>query len=345
MLFPYFELAASLFILLLAFQIWTRHYENPLARFFALFALVAFGATIIEYSYRIAFTLDLARDLDRISTPLWSFVFPLFTHFAIIFTKNEDWLKKKSSLVLLYLPAAVISCLTIFTNVMFVRYEIWSVGIVSIPSPWYWLFLLNSLVFSAVPAYLLLRYAGKTHQKSESFSARLIAAGVVIPFLAGLITDEAIPLFFGTRLTPPTAVFDLAVMNLSIFLAMRYYSLFAISPALAADTIIEVMPDSLLVTDLDGRIIFINQEARKFFHASQQTVAGHCIGDLFKQRAKYDQLIDEVVGKKLEVERFQAEMVDPLGETIPALINANIIREKIVGETLGIVFVVRDIRG
>lgn len=345
MTFPYFELAASLFILLLAFQIWTRHYENPLARFFAQFALVAFGAAILEYSYRIAFTLEFARDLDRLATPLWAFVFPLFTHFALIFTKNEKWLESKGSLFLLYLPAAVISCLTVFTDMMFIRYEIWSIGIVSIPSAWYSLFLLNSLVFSAVPVYLLLRYAASTHQKSESFSARLIAAGVALPFLVGLVTDEAIPLVFGTRLTPPTAVFALAAMNLSIYLAMRYYSLFAISPALAADTIIEVMPDSLLVTDLDGRIIFINQDARKFFHASQQTVAGRCIGDLFKLRAKYDQLIDEVVGKKLEVERFQAEMIDPLGETIPALINANLLREKIVGETLGIVFVVRDIRG
>ena len=44
-------------------------------------------------------------------------------------------------------------------------------------------------------------------------------------------------------------------------------------------------------------------------------------------------------------ERFQAELVDPLGEVIPALINANLLREKIVGEVLGIVFVVRDIRG
>ncbi len=345
MLFPYCELAASLFILLLAFQIWTRHYENPLARFFALFALVAFGATILEYSYRIAFTLELARDLDRLATPLWSFVFPLFAHFAILYTKNENWLKRKAALVWLYLPAAVIAALTIFSNVMFTRYEIWSIGIVSIPSAWYALFLVNSFVYSVIPTYLLLQYAAKTHQKSESFAARLIAAGVALPFLVGLVTDEIIPILYGTRLTPPTAVFDLAVMNLSIYLAMRYYSLFAISPALAADTIIEVMPDSLLVTDLDGRIIFINEDARKFFHASQQTVAGHCIGDLFKQRAKYDQLIDEVVGKKLEVERFQAEMVDPLGETIPALINANLLREKIVGETLGIVFVVRDIRG
>lgn len=345
MFFPYFELAASLFILLLAFQIWTRHYENSLARFFSLFALVAFGATILEYSSRIAFTLELARDLDRVCSSLWTFVFPLFAHFALLFTKNDNWLKRRGALIWLYLPAAVISGLLLFTNVMFIRFEIWSVGIVSIPSAWYILFLVNSVVYSAIAAWLLLRYAGRTHQRSESFAARLIAIGVLLSFLIGLVTDEVVPIIFGTRLIPPTAVFDLALMCFFIYIAMRNYSLFAISPALAAETIIETMPNSLLVTDVDGRIIFINDDAKKFFHASVESVAGHCIADLFKQRAKFDQLYCDVVEKKMEVERFQADLVDPHGEVIPALINANLLREKIVGELLGIVFVVRDIRG
>ena len=77
-LFPYFELAASLFILLLCFQIFTRHYENRVARFFAMFAMMAFLAAILEYSLRIAFTLELARDLNRIAASLWAFVFAMF---------------------------------------------------------------------------------------------------------------------------------------------------------------------------------------------------------------------------------------------------------------------------
>ena len=89
MLFPYFELAASLFILLLCFQIYTRHHANKVARFFAMFALVAFLAAIFEYSIRIAFTLDLARNLDRISGPLWAFVFSMFANFCFIFAKKR----------------------------------------------------------------------------------------------------------------------------------------------------------------------------------------------------------------------------------------------------------------
>ena len=344
MIFPYFELAASLFILLLAFQIWTRHYESPLARFFALFAVVAFAATILEYSSRIAFTLDLGRDIDRLSSALWVLVFPLFAHFALLFTKKDGWIKSPLSLFGFYLFPAVVAGLFLFTNLMYIRFEIWSVGIVSIPSVWYGLFLLDTVLYSTLAFVLFFRYSLKTHQPSERFSARLIAFGVLLPLLVGVLTDELLPIIYSTRLTPPTAVFDLAAMNLFIYFAMRNYSLFAISPALAADTIIETMPDSLIVTDLDGRIIFLNEDAKKFFHADG-AIAGRQIAGLFRQKAQYDQLYGEVVDKKVEVDRFAAELVDPLGETIPALINANILREKIVGEVLGIVFVVRDIRG
>ena len=147
-LFPYFELAASLFILLLCFRIYTRHYENKAARFFAFFAFVAFLAAIFEYSIRIAFTLDLARNLDRIAGPLWAFLFAIFAHFCFIFTKKKKFLENPLSLVFLYLPPSLLSLLFVFTNLMYTRYEIWSIGIVSQPAPLYWLFLANTAFYS-----------------------------------------------------------------------------------------------------------------------------------------------------------------------------------------------------
>jgi len=345
MFFAYFELAASLFILLMAFQIWTRHYENKLARFFGLFALTAFLAAILTYSYRIAFTLDLARDINRISASLWAFVFAMYAHFALLFTKNESFLKRRLAYFLLYLPPALVSALFIFTNLMYQRYEIQAIGIVSQPAPLYALFMLETLGFCLWGIVLVFSFARRTKQKTERNQAILIGIGSLIPVTVGVVGDQLLPLILGARLIPPTVVFDIALMNFFIYLAMRRYSLFAISPALAADTIIETMPDSLLVTDLDGRILFLNEEARKFFHAPAEEIAGRCIADLFKERGKFDQLYAEVVEKKLVIERFQADLIDPRGEKIPSLINARLLREKMIGETLGIVFVVRDVRG
>jgi PAS domain S-box-containing protein len=133
-------------------------------------------------------------------------------------------------------------------------------------------------------------------------------------------------------------------MNLFIYLAMRNYSLFAISPSLAAKAIIETMPDSLLVTDLDGRIIFLNEEAHKFFHVPKKEITGNDIRQLFEDGEKYQQLYNEVVFKKMKISRFEAVLRDPLGERIPSLINATILREDL-GAALGIIFICRDVRG
>ncbi|MFA6417726.1 MAG: histidine kinase N-terminal 7TM domain-containing protein [Candidatus Margulisiibacteriota bacterium] len=344
MFFPYFELAASLFILLLAFEIWPRHYENHLARFFSFFALTAFLCAILTYSYRIAFTLEIARDINRISALLWVFIFPLFTHFVLLYTKKDSFLQSAYNYLWLYLPPSVLGLLFLFTNSMYQRYEIQNIGIVSQPAPLYWLFAIESIIYCCWGVGLLLWYSQVTPQKTERSQAILIAIGSIVPFLVGLVTDFILPLVLGYRLGFPTLVFDLAVMNFFIFIAMRSYSLFAISPALAADVIIETMPDALVVTDIDGCVIFMNEEAKKLLHTSGENTC-HVISTLFKNPADYERLYDEVAHKKLLIERFEAELKDPMGERIPALINARLLRAKGFGEIIGIVFVIRDIRG
>lgn len=344
-LFPYFELAASLFILLLCFQIFTRHYANKAARFFALFALIAFLAAIFEYSLRIAFTLDFARDLNRIATSLWAFLFAMFAHFSFIFAKKERFLSNPLSRIFFYLPPILLSGLFLFTNLMYSRYEIWSIGIVSQPTSWYWLFTIHTVFYSLLGIIVLYRHGAVAPQKFERAQANFIATGSLLPLLIGSFTDEFVPLLFGARLIVPTCVFAIALMNLFIYIAMRRYSLFAVSPSLAADVIIETMPDAMLATDVEGNILFANDAASRLFSSPAEGLSGKPIRSLFKNRERYDQLYYEVVDKRREILRFEAELIDPLGQLIPSLINANILRDKVVGDTIGIVFVVRDLRG
>jgi PAS domain S-box-containing protein len=344
MFFPYFELAASLFILLLAFQIWTRHYENKLARFYSRFALLAFFASIFTYSLRIAFTLELAQAFNRLSATLWAFLFAMYLHFVLIFTKKERFLNSPYSLLLIYGPPSLIGLLFIFTNWMYQRHEIQSIGIVSQPAPLYSLFMLETFFFCLLGIILLVRYARFTPQKNERIQATLIAIGSVIPVAVGVVTDQFLPLIFGHRVTPPTVVFDIALMNLFIFIAMRNYSLFAISPALAADAIIETMPDSLVVTDLGGRIIFLNEEAKQFFHCPEAKIVGSHIKDLFQDKDQFYKLYVEVSKPRQAVERFHADLVNPLGENIRTSINAKLIYDKLFSEKLGIVFIIRDLQ-
>ena len=344
MFFSYFELAASLTILLLAFNIFTRHYENMAARFFGKFALVGFLAALFEYSLRIAFTLDIARNINRLSATLWALAFAMLLHFALIFIKKDKWLYNKILFALFYLPVVILGILFFFTDSMYRLYEIWHIGIVSQPSPLYLLFALHTIAYVGTAVILLLWYSFNAIQKTVREQALIIALGSLIPAVIGVYTDELSPVIFGARTYWPTAVFDLAIMIFFVYYAMRKYSLFAISPALAADIIIETMPDSLMVTDLEGRIILLNDEAHKFFHAPKEAILGRPIYELFINRAKYQQLYAEVVDKNLEIERYSADLCDPLGQCIPSIINANKIRDSI-GATLGIVFIIRDSRG
>jgi PAS domain S-box-containing protein len=343
-LFPYFELAASLFILLLAFQIYSRHYENLSARFYVRFAILAFLACILTYSLRIAFTLELARTINRFSASLIALAFGVYAHFALIFTKKDRFLANKFALSMLYLPPVIIASLFLFTNLMYLRYEILSYGIVSIPAPLYTVFTAQSFLYCAWGIILFFSYALTAPQKRVRKQSLMIAIGSLIPVAIGVFTDQIFPTLFGFRFMFPTVVFDFALMNLFIFAAMRRYSLFSISPGSAAKTIIETMPDSLIVTDLDGRVILLNEEAHKYFHCPKEEILGKNIIELFEDKNAYHKLHDEVVSKGLEIERYKTNLCDPLGQCLPSFINANALRGEL-GSLIGIIFVLRDIRG
>jgi len=345
MLFPYIELFASLFILLLCFQIFTRHYESKVARSFALFLLVAFLATILEYSMRIAFTLEFAWALNRISASLWAFAFSLFASFAFIFTKKTKFMEKAWAPVFFYAPPVILSLLFLFTKIMYTRYEIWNIGIISQPSPWYWLFFAQTVFYPLLGVVLFFHYAFTSPQALERIQSMIIAIGSAIPLAIGGITDELLPLIQGKRTVFPTCVFDIAILSLFVYIAMRNYSLFAISPSIAADVIIETMPDSLLATDLESKILFINAGACRLLHSSQDEIIGKPLFAFFKDREKFDKLFVDVVKRNKEVLRYEADLKNSLGESIPALINANLLRDKIFGGTIGGIFIIRDIRG
>lgn len=343
-LFPYFELAASLFILFLAFETISRHYQNKLARFFSRLALIAFLSAIFEYSVRIAPTLDFAQNIQRLAGVFWAFLFPAFTHFCLLFAGKDKQLQSKWALPLLYGPAMIVASLFLFTNYMTTRFEIWSIGIIYQPAPLYWLYTVETFIYVSYGILTLYRTAGVTRQESIKHQASIIATGTLIALLIGGFCDEILPLVLGQRIIFPAAVFALTLMNLSVYVGMRRYSLFSVYPGLVAETIIDTMPDSLIVTDLDGQILLLNEEAHKYFKVPREEILGRRIGDLFEDKEKYNQLICEVVDKGLSLERFEVKLCDPLGECLPSFINAKMFRNTL-GTVLGITFIIRDIRG
>jgi len=343
-LFPYAELIASLFILLFSFHIYSRCHENKVARFFSRLALLTFFACILEYSVRIAFTLDLAAALNHISGALWALIFPTYAHFCLIFSRKDRIIKKPFSLFIFYLPGYIVAALFMFTNLMFIRHDINPFGIAGQPSPFYWMFVITTITYSIWGIILLIEHAFSSPQKSIKAQAILIAASSIIVFSIAGVSDEILPLIQGFRIFPPTAILGAAVMNFCIYLAMRNYALFSISPACAAEVILETMPNSLIVTNLDGQIILINDEAHRLFNVPKEKIVGKQFSSMFADKEKYEKLYYEVEVKNLEIERFPAEIIDPLGEKFSALINANKIRDAL-GSTLGLVYIIRDIRG
>ena len=120
-------------------------------------------------------------------------------------------------------------------------------------------------------AVLALCYSRRTKDATKRKGARLIAGSILVGILLG----------FGTNVIGPNLVaVDLPDLgqNLGIFwtaglvYAITRYRLLDISPATAAEQILETMSDALLLADTGGRIVDINR--------SGQALCGYPIGAL-----------------------------------------------------------------
>ena len=102
------------------------------------------------------------------------------------------------------------------------------------------------------------------------------------------------------------------------------------------------MPDSLILTNLEGRIIHLNIEAQKFFHVPKSEIIGKYFESLFKNPEEFKNLKKLVVDSGKEIKNFEAILIDPKSKETVSLINANKIHDHF-GTTIGVVYIIRDI--
>lgn len=337
----YLELLSALFILFLTLFIYLRFPQSRTERVYIIFGIICFISGILLFAVRVAFTLEMAKFINRFGASAFAFVFPTFLHFVLYFTKKDKVFNLKTTYFFLYFPPFLVSSLFLFTDIMHLRYEIAPYGIISQPSIFYWIFAVHSLIYSFIGIFLLIRFVFTTTQKTERMQAVLIALGAILGITLGFITDEFVPIVYKARIFPPTAVLDLALFNFFVFLAVRSFNLFTISPSIAASTILETMLDSLLVADIDSCVVLINREGEKLFKIEKEEIIGTDVACVFKDGKRFRQLWKEVVAEKKEIRNFEAELLTSFGETIRGLVNAKLLRN-IFGGILGVVLIFRQ---
>jgi len=274
---------------------------NPLQLFTVLINFLAF----VVYVYLIWFVLNLNRKelLNRLCAlaivpfAIWSFAFT-FLHsatslnaaklwmnvasigwcsfpvgvlwFYLDFSHHERLLKKKSFIAACLFLAA------------FFTFEQWNgnliVDLVRQPygwssvwkiSPMSFAFSMYYVVFVVGCMYLALDFERRTKSVREKKQARIFYLTALIALILGSITDVMLPML-GIGTVPPLA--DIFILSWAggLVYAVKRYGFMALTPATAAEDILSTVADSLMLVDLDGKIVLSNKSVHDLLGYTEQ---------------------------------------------------------------------------
>jgi diguanylate cyclase (GGDEF)-like protein/PAS domain S-box-containing protein len=336
-----FNLLACMVNIQLGLYILIYRERNRRYWIFACICLAFALWSLFDALYISAATKESAWFWSRLAVLGWGMVPSLLLHFLIHLT-NEPFLRHhRSLLVLIYLPALIFVGLhlTVGMGAVDLTLHQWgwrsirhySVGFIA-----YIVFFYASL---CVGLFLVYRWGKQTKEYLHQKQARIILwAGIVIAGGLGTVASIILPIMQ----LPTMSSIPLLLWGLCLGYAELRHRLVFLTPSIAAERILKVMADALLLIDAQRRIASANEMAVNLFAQSEEDLRKLSIDELFPD----DDIFEEVTrpGLKLpKLIRHQELMYrDHSGKSIPISLSAAEIRDD--HEVLqGFVLIFRDI--
>jgi PAS domain S-box-containing protein len=339
-LIPLLTAVASLLLGNFVYYLNPRNVVNRMF-FFCCFVFTYLG--FIEFAYCRAETYDAALFWMKLSL-VWPFLLAFIFRFLLVFIEKTKQLKKKHIFLLVYLPALSFFILE-FSGIT---------PIEPIKLSWGWTYIYHatSILFiletfwvygaSIFLLYLAIRYRLRSTDKVKKVQARLLIIGLSIPLILLLFTGIIFP-YLGI-IIPDLTTTGLFIMIVFIGYGIRKYRLFILTPAVAAETILNTMADALFLVSLEGQILSTNKAVWQLLRYQESELVGQHIEVIFAPNEKIkikeiglEQLIK--VGFITDIETHFKTKKDGI---IPISLSGSLIQDK-KGAKQGIIYVGRDI--
>ena len=245
------------------------HYRTRTRPAFAYLHLCfTLGLLSISYCVTISVSFYPVSLASHYLTLLGLFLFfPIFLHFALIFTGREA---RWSAVI--YLPPAI-SFLWLLTSYQ-IEVQPLAVGYFFPLGRIAPLYTLLYLCYISIGLFLIWRTNGNSAKSYERLQARIIILASIIPITLGPLIDQALVHLGKPHIifSPHLAVFSMALIGYALF---RYSPIRQLKKGQVAESAAAAIPQALFLTNTQERISFVNQAALKLLDRRAHQVLGH----------------------------------------------------------------------
>ncbi len=341
-IYPFLHFSAFLVYLYLIIVILIKDPKSWLNRscaaFFACLALWSFAYIFI---YNPNISKDTAILFDNIgSIGLASFA-SFFLWFSLIFTEKKKILKT----IIIYPLIFILPLLFIYkqwTGFLTTDYikRPWGWEIVWQDSIWEYFYYLYYLSFVAIGLYLILNFGRKTKEPTKKKQAGIIFVATLISLILGTLTDVILPELNISGIPALGNAITLIWAGGFIY-AIAKYKFMVITPAAAADNIISIMADPLILLDREGNIATVNKAALDLSGYGKDELKGKSVEIFFRENDFKNTLLDKSI-KGESIRNYEFGFKTKTGDNIPVIFSSSTMIDR-AGGMAGIVCIIKDI--
>jgi PAS domain S-box-containing protein len=333
------SLTASVLCLGLGIAVLALNRKPLLNKLFFLMALAGFFYNFTIVMMWTSPNFETAYIWHKAGTMWPLFVASLF-NFALVYTQSK-WLKNKLNYILIYAPAVVFFLISLSTEEITAPPVVKYWGYNDLPGGT-WIYFLSAVWTAVIPvlAFLLcVRYYRNAKDYTQKQSGKLVTIGFAIPIATYILTNVLAPALVIE--IPNIGIFSTLFSCVFIGYAIHEYELFVIDDALAAENIINTVPDALVLTDVDGNILRVNEKFINRSGYSQEELIGQSITRFCIENGEYTEVLEKLKRDGLVRDREIAIRVKS-GETRSVLFSGSIILSR-QSKPLGLTCIVHDI--
>ena len=317
--------------------------RDSLNRIFMITVVVNAVWAFAEFMYRQADLPSTAYLWIKVASFIWPVGSVLVLHFALVYTKSK-FLGKKISYLIMYAPAVMFSYIDITTDLLGAQpiLEYW--GYTYAQPATNWVNIASSLWVTSIAALALLlctAYYLKLEEKTEKQQAKFVTLGLSVPAIIAVTTQLVLPQL-GFEVPELGNIFGVA-LSAFVGCAIWKYGLFTLDPALLADKIISTMPDALVLSDAQGKILTVNKALLDFLEYRQDEIVGKQIDQFYdSSRDKSVSLAETLASRTFKGHEIKVKT--KAGVQKFALLSSSALTNS-RGQKIGIVCVLQDITG
>ena len=272
----------------------------------------------------------------------WPFFVALVATFALVFTENK-WIKNKLNYLILFLPAVAFWLVDLSTSLINSPpvIEYWGYNDVASGTLVYYGSIIWTIALPILAFVLCFRYYRKAEDLMQRQRRKYVTIGFAIP-IAAFISTNIVGRMIDVGI--PNLGF-VATLFFSVFVgyAVVKYDLFTFDAALASENILTTMPDSLILADVNAKILRVNERLVNFIGYTKEELINKSITKLCaeNQEKACTNLLDELASRKI-IRNRELIFQHKSGAKLNVFFSGSIVKSK-MGHDIGIVSIIHDV--